>query len=116
MKRTVYTEQTAEKKEEVSLPEKIYVAGGVYNKGNVKVFSLVRPTEGRPYVTRNPDQLFKSTCHHAHLYEVLENSYLVLSRRSHEAYNVGCPQHPLLSGKDDIDLKIELDSKNFIFD
>jgi hypothetical protein len=116
MKRTVYTEQTAEKKEEISLPEKIYVAGGVYNEGNVKVFSLVRPTEGRPYITRNPDQLFNSTYHHAHLYEVLDNYYLVLSRRSHDAYNVGCPQHPVLSTKDERDLLTEIGDRNYIFE
>jgi hypothetical protein len=96
--------------------EKIYVAGGVYKKGDKRVFSLVRPTGGRPYITRNPDQLFRSTCHHAHIYEVLDNRYLVLSRRSHEAFDVGCPQHPVLFGKDDTDLKIELDSKNYIFE
>jgi hypothetical protein len=116
MKRTVYPEQTAEKKEELSLPEKIFVAGGVYKDIKGKYFKLVRPTEGRPYVTRNPDQLFNSTCHHAHLYEVLDDRYLMLSRRSHNAFDVGCPQHPILTVEDEIDLKIELDAKYYIFE
>lgn len=96
--------------------EKIYVAGGVYKQGMERVFRLVKPTEGRPYVTRNPDQLFNSTKHHAHLYEVFDKNCLILSRRSHEAFDVGCPQHPILSTDDDINMRIEIDSKNFIFE
>jgi len=101
--------------------EKIYVAGGVYRISdgyinNQKIFSLVHPTDGPPYVTRNPDKLFRSTCHHAHLYEVIDKTYLVLARYSHEAYSVGAPHNPELTPAQLKVLQEEIDKENFIFE
>lgn len=47
----------------------MFVAGGVYLKGDKLEFELARPTGGKPYVFSNASR-FELMKHHAHMYEI----------------------------------------------
>ena len=93
---------------------KIYVQGGFYPTH--KHFGLVKPTNGLPYIWKDPQKAKHLTQHHSHSYLVNDDlKTLTLVEESWEANNVGAPKEVTLVNGLAKELKDSID-RNLYYD